>query len=326
MKTLVKILKRILLALLLIIGILIVFVFARQSKTYDAPFPEITAVQDSAVLARGEYLVYGPAHCSGCHSPLDKQQALATGEHIPLEGGFIFPLPIGELQTPNITPDPETGIGKITDQQIARALRYGVGYDGRPLFDFMPFHNLSDDDLQAVISYLRQMPAVKKEIPKKKLNFLGKVIYALMIEPIGPEQGIEIPKSIVPDSSVKYGEYLSNYVANCRGCHTNRDLKTGAYIGEFYAGGFAMPSTMKPGKAVVSPNLTQDPQTGRIVGWSEEKFIQRIRQGRTIPLSEMPWDQFQQMSDTDLKAIYAYLQTIKPVQHDTGPAVIDLPN
>ncbi len=323
MKSLGKILKWLVVAVLLFIGGILVFVFAKHGKTYDAPYPEITAVLDSAVLARGEYLVYGPAHCSGCHSPMDKQSALANGEHIPLEGGFIFPLPIGNLYTPNITTD-ETGIGKMTDQQIARSLRYGVGYDGRPLFDLMPFHNLSDADLQAVISYLRTMPAVKKEVPIKELNFLGKIVYALMIEPIGPEPGIPIPEFISPDTTAAYGQYLSNYVANCRGCHTNRDLKTGAYIGEFYSGGFAMPSTMSPGKAVVSPNLTPDPETGRIANWDEKKFIERMRQGRIIPLSEMPWDQFQQMSDNDLKAIYAYLKTLKPIKNEIKEVVIDL--
>lgn len=323
MKSLLKVLKWTAVAVLVIIAGFLAFVFSKQGKTYDAPYPEITAVRDSAVLARGEYLIYGPAHCSGCHSPLEKQASLASGEHIPLEGGFHFPLPIGDLYTPNITPD-ESGIGKMTDQEIARALRYGVGYDGRPLFDFMPFHNLSDYDLQAVISYLRTMEPVKKEIPAKELNMLGKIVYALAIEPVGPEAGIEIPKTVTPDSSAAYGQYLANYVANCRGCHTNRDLKTGAYIGEFYSGGFAMPSTMQAGKAVVTPNLTPDPETGKIHGWSEAKFIQRIRQGRIVPLSEMPWDQFQQMSDTDLKAIYAYLQTLKPIKNETGPVVIDL--
>jgi mono/diheme cytochrome c family protein len=318
-----KILKWSAVVLLLLVVGFFSFVFARQGKTFEAPLPDITAKTDSATLARGEYLVYGPAHCSGCHSPIDKQQALATGEHIPLEGGFIFQLPIGKMITPNITPD-ETGIGKMTDQQIARAMRYGVGYDGRPLFDFMPFHNLSDDDLCAVISYLRTMPPVKKEIPKTELNMMGKVVWALAIEPVGPEVGVAIPKSITPDTTAKYGEYLCNYVANCRGCHTNRDLKTGAYIGEFFAGGFEMPSMIQPGKAVVTPNISPDPETGKMSGWSQEKFIQRIRQGRVIPLSEMPWDQFNQMSDNDLKAIYAYLQTVKPVANKVTEVVKDM--
>lgn len=84
---------------------------------------------------------------------------------MPLEGGFVFPLGIFTIHTPHLTSDKETGIGNRTDGEIARALRYGVGADGHALLDLMPFHNLSDDDMVAVLSYLRTMPAVKREIP-----------------------------------------------------------------------------------------------------------------------------------------------------------------
>lgn len=307
--------------LVLLIAGLVIAVFSRQNLTFEAEYPNISASTDSSIIARGEYLVYGPAHCSGCHSPLEYQERLAKGEKLPLEGGFAFPLPFGKLPSPNITPD-QTGIGKMTDKDIARALRYGVGYDGRALFDFMPFHNLSDEDLTAVISYLRTMQPVKKEIPAPEWNFMGKVVKAFMIKPVGPEG--EVVKAITPDTTAVYGEYLANYVANCRGCHTNRDLKTGAYIGEYYAGGFAMPSSLEPGKAVVTRNLTPHEGTGSMFGWSQQKFITRMRQGRFVPLSEMPWDQFNQMSDNDLKAIYAYLQTLKPVANDVGAVVVEM--
>ncbi len=322
MKMIKKILKWTVIVIVVLIAVVVIAVFARQGKTYDAPYPEIAAVTDSAMLARGEYLIYGPAHCSGCHSPMEYQERIAKGERLPLEGGFKFPLPFGDLYTPNITPD-ETGIGKLTDKDIARSLRYGVGYDGRPLFDFMPFHNLTDEDLTAVISYLRTMPAVKKEIPQPEWNFMGKFVYAFFIEPIGPEGNVA--KSVAPDTTAAYGEYLANYVANCRGCHTNRDLKTGAYIGEYYSGGFAMPSSMQPGKAVVTRNLTPDAETGSMYGWNQKRFIERMRLGRVVPLSEMPWDQFKSMSDNDLKAIYSYLQTLKPMKKDAGALVVDMP-
>jgi mono/diheme cytochrome c family protein len=323
MRTFGKILKWTSVLLLLFIGGLLIAIYAKQGKTYEAPYPEIHASTDSSVIARGRYLAMGPAHCTGCHSPLSNWEAIAAGAELPLEGGFEFPLPFGTVYPPNITPH-ETGIGKMTDPEIARAMRYGVGYDGRALIDFMPFHNLSDEDLTAVISYLRVQPAVERATPPNDWNILGKAVYAFVIEPVGPEGNGEVLQSITPDTTAAYGEYLANFVANCRGCHTNRDLKTGAYIGEYYSGGFVMPSALKPGMACATPNLTPDPETGHITSWTQDTFIKRFRSGRVIPSSEMPWEQFQNISDNDLKAIWAYLQTLKPVKNEVGQIVRDL--
>lgn len=321
MKTLKKALKwTAIIVVLLIVGLLSA-VYIRQSKSYDAPYPDLHASTDSSIIARGNYLVNGPAHCTHCHNPVENWDDIAAGKQVPLEGDFVFNLPIGTLHTPNLTPD-ETGIGNLTDPEIARALRYGVGHDGRALLDMMPFHNTSDEDLIAILSYLRAQPKVKKEVPKSEYNFLGKVIYAFLMEPVGPETGKEVPVSVKADTTAAYGEYLANYVANCRGCHTNRDLKTGAYVGEYYAGGFAMPSSTQPGITCVTPNLTPDKATGKIANWTQADFIKRIRQGRIIPGSEMPWEPFQKFSDDDLKAIYAYLQTVKPVQNEIKQTVI----
>lgn len=149
---------------------------------------------------------------------------------------------------------------------------------------------------------------------------MGKIVYAMAIEPAGPEGGVA--KSVTPDTTAAYGKYLAKLVANCRGCHSNRELKTGAYIGEYYAGGFALPSAAQPGTIFVTPNITPDPETGHIYGWSQERFIERFRAGRIMPRSEMPWEAFAQMTDKDLKAIYNYLQTLKPVKNKIDQIVI----
>jgi mono/diheme cytochrome c family protein len=224
------------------------------------------------------------------------------------------------MYAPNLTPDKETGIGNLTDQQIARALRFGVGHDGRALFDFMPFHNLSDDDLRAVISFVRAQPATKHKVPETDLNFIGKAVKAFLIKPVGPSEAIQA--SVPADTTANYGKYLVNNVANCKGCHTNRDLFTGAYTGPELAGGLKFESATEPGTYTVTPNLTPDKETGRIANWSQEQFITRIRQGKIIPASEMPWASFQQMSDNDLKAIYKYLHSVKPVKNDVGPTYV----
>jgi len=263
-------------------------------------------------------LAYGPAHCSGCHTPSSDQQKVINGEEVPFKGGLEFALPIGKLYSKNITPDDETGIGKVPDSVLARSLRYGVARDGRALFDFMPFHNLSDEDLVAVLSFLRAQPAVKNDVPDNKLNFIGKAVKAFLIKPVGPDG--EVSKSVKQDTTAEYGKYLTTYVTNCRGCHTNRSLMTGAYTGPMFAGGLKFEAT--DGSYCVTPNLTPDKQTGRITSWSQEEFIARFRAARAIKTSDMPWDQFRKMSDDDLKAIYKYLKTLDPIKNDTGPTYV----
>lgn len=320
MKTLLKILKWTGILLISAVVIFSIVVASRQNKKWDAPFPDIKASTDSAVIAHGEYLFYGPAHCMECHTDLDGYARVVKGERLPPSGGLEFMLPIGIERTPNITSDMETGIGKLTDAQIARSLRYGVGSDGRVMLDFMPFHNTSDADLQAIISYLRTIPPVKKEVPPREFNMLGKVINAFVLKPVGPDG--EVKKSVEPGETLAYGEYLANSIANCKGCHTNRDLMTGGYIGEFYAGGFAMEVPGKPGTFCVSRNLTPDPKTGHIVSWTQEQFVERFRKGKIIAESPMPWGPFQNFSDSDLKAIFMYIKTLEPVEHDAGQVLL----
>lgn len=289
-------------------------VFLLDGKTYDAPYPPITASTDSAVIARGKHFVYGAAHCNYCHGSKEDLKKTLNGEMVELRGGFEFVMPLGVIRTPNITPDKETGIGTMTDQELARALRYGVGHDGRALYGFMPFNNLSDEDLTAIISYLRSIPPVKNRVVNRELNFAGKAVTAFLIKPVGPAG--EPAMEVTPDSTSTYGRYLANFVANCVGCHTDRDLMTGEFTGKPFAGGLAMDSEEDPTAVIISPNITPDPRTGRMAGWSEELFIHRFRQGSLVPGSHMPWGAFKNMSDLELKAIYRYLQTVEPVHNE----------
>jgi len=306
--------------LVLLVGLTTV-VFFMQGKKYDAPFPNIHASVDSAVIARGRYLVSGPAHCADCHAPASEYQHVLAGEIVNLAGGKQFKLPIGTMRTPNLTSDKETGMGNWPDSVIARSLRYGVGYDGRALFAFMPFQNMSDEDLTAVISYLRTLPPVKNAVQVRSLNPMGYMAKAFFIRPIGPDG--TPPKHLTPDTTVQYGEYVANNISNCRGCHTNRDLKTGAFTGKFFAGGFHLESAVDPEHfECVTPNISPDPKTGHIKAWSEDIFVKRFRQGKLIPHSAMPWGPFKNMSDVEIKAIYKFLQTVPAVENDPGPVLL----
>ncbi len=316
MKKFLKVLKWIGIGFIILIIGLVIFVYANSNPKFDAPYPEIAASLDSSVIARGEYLVYGPAHCVDCHSTITSLSQRMSSDKMPLSGGFKFDIPPGIIHTPNITSDVETGIGAFTDQEIARTMRYGVKRDGKPLIDFMPFYDLSDNDLTAVISYLRTVSPVKNKIPEHEWNFMGKAVMAFgLIKPMG--DGI-VPPSPAPDSTAEYGKYLAESVADCMGCHTERNMMTGAYIGPKYAGNtpfevFDDNVQIIKGKHVVTTNLTPDPETGRIALWPQEVFINRFRAGAAIPGSPMPWGAFSKMTEMDLKALYKFLHSLEPV-------------
>ena len=295
-------------------------VYSRQNRTFDAPYPDIASTQDSAIIAKGKYLFFGPAHCLDCHASIEDLEKVEHGVAVIPKGGRTWHLPVGILRSPNLTNDAETGLGNKSDKEIARSLRYGVNPSGYTLFDLMPFHETSDEDLQAIISYLRTIPAVKNEIRTFEPNLLGMVLNAFVFKPIGPS--VEVPKSVSKDAGIPYGKYLATSLANCKGCHTNRDLKTGEFIGPEYAGGFRMPIDGKDGEFVVTCNLTPDDETGRISTWTEERFIHRFREGKKIKESHMPWGPFKQFTDNDLRSIFAFLKTLKPVKNDPGPVLV----
>ena len=310
-----KILLRTLAVLVIIVAGLVIFIFVSWSKKHEAPYPEIKSSTDSAIIARGKYLAFGPAHCASCHTPMDKLEAVDKGLEIPLSGGWELDIPPGIFRAPNLTPDIETGIGKLTDAEVARVLRYSIGHDGRTIFPFMPFQEMSDEDLTALISFLRSQPAVKNAIKPTEHSFLGKAVMAFgLVKPAGPKN--TPPKSVASDSTVLSGSYLANSVANCVGCHTKRDMKTGEFIGPAFAGGMQMAAdAFSHGFSFVTPNLTPDPETGILSTWTESSFVSRFRSGRVQPGSPMPWGSFSRMSDVDLKALYKYLKSLEPVNN-----------
>jgi len=316
-----KIILRIFAVIILLIAGFVVYVQLAWNKKFEAPYPEIKASTDSAVIARGKYLVYGPAHCATCHVPMDKLAAVEKGEIVPLIGGWELDIPPGTFRALNLTPDMETGIGKLTDGEIARTLRHGVGSDGRAILAFMPFEMMSDEDMTAVISFLRSQQPVHNPIKRTEYKFLGKALFTLGI--IKPEGAKETPpKTVVRDSTVEYGHYLVYNVANCRGCHSNRSMMTGAYTGPDLAGGHLfMPDKMSEGYAFVPPNLTPDTETGLITSWDENKFIERFRAGRVFKTSPMPWGSFSRLDELDLKALYRYLHSIEPVKRKVEKCV-----
>lgn len=306
-------------ALVLVVLLLGVFIFVQVTwdKIYEAPYPEITISTDSAVLARGRYLVYGPSHCATCHVPMDRLEEVDKGEDVPLIGGWEISFPLGTYRGPNITADKETGIGNLTDAELARSIRHMVSADGSMVFPFMAYQHMSDEDLGAIISYLRSTAPVHNEVPASEMKFMGKALSAFgMLKPEGPKR--TPPVSVPREVTVAYGTYIANDVALCKGCHTPRDMMTGAYTGIDFEGGvpFAPEETeMFNGYGFISPNLTKDPETGLLANWTEEAFVARFRAGRVHQYSPMAWGAYSRMDEVELKAIYKYLQSLDPVNN-----------
>lgn len=304
-----KILKWTGLILLIVLVGLVITVMSRQHLKYDAPYPAITASKDSAMIARGRHLVLGPAHCVDCHSPVKNVDSmLSLGQDPPLSGGLKFDLPFGNFFVRNITPDAETGIGNMSDGEFARLLRYGVKKNGEAALPFMPFQNMTDEDLTAIISYLRSTKPVKNPVPDHDYNLMGRVIKAFLIKPEGPTETIH--SAVWRDTTADYGRHLAMVVANCNECHTKRD-GIGNFIGKTLAGGTKFEEEGQ--ETLITPNLTPHP-SGRIYTWSQETFIKRFRMGKLIKHSHMPWASYGRMTDDELKAIYHFLQTLEPVE------------
>jgi mono/diheme cytochrome c family protein len=274
------------------------------------PGDGIRASDDPSLIERGRYLVYGPAHCAFCHGNPSREGELLRGAEIPLSGGRRFDLGVlGTLVAPNITADPVAGLGAVSDGALVRSMRYGISHSGRPLVPFMPFADLADRDLQAIISFLRTAPAVSEVAPRSELSWVGSFAVHLILEPRRPEA--PPPLKMPPERTAEYGRYLANTVANCHGCHTRRNKLTGAFVGPAFAGGLRL---KERGDTYVTPNLTPLAE-GIVRAIDEQQFVERFRMRAQLPThSPMPWAAFARMTDDDLGAIYRYLRSLPPSQ------------
>ena len=261
-----------------------------QNKTYELPAVSITVPTDAAALERGKHLVTVVSDCTGCHGP-------------DLSGGAVVDDPaIGRLIAPNLT-NGAGGFGTLlSDDDIARVLRYGLLPDGKsvrvmPANDYTHF---TDADLGAVIAYLRSVPAVDTDHAPTALGPLGRVLLVTGQLPIMIVPRIDFANAGSPPVAMgptrDYGAYLID-VAGCTGCH-GLGLSGGPIIGA--------PPDFAP-----AANLTP---SGPVGAWSEADFINTIRTGVNPAayqlLPDMPWMTYRNMTDDELKALWAYIQTV----------------
>lgn len=264
------------------------------------------AAQDQdALVKRGEYLMNGPVACANCHTPRNPDMSFQEG--MDFAGGFKIVDPAFEVYTANITPDPETGIGTWSDEEIVVAIREGKTPDGKIVWPPMPvpiYNNMSDDDVNALIAYLRTVKPIHNEVPESRYN--------IPQQAMPPAKGLPAP---APDDEVAYGGYIVNALAHCFECHTPMGPE-GPDMSKMGAGGFEI--ELAPGMTVRTANITPDPETG-IGTWSDDDIKKAITQAVTPDGQKlsppMPYPFFKNMTDEDLDAVVAYLRTVPAVNN-----------
>ena len=321
MKTFFKIVGIVLLVVVGLAAIGVSWLALRKPAQQPATAQTIEATPER--LARGKYLAHHVSICFDCHS-----ERTTAKYGVPFKpgregvGGFVWSQQIdfpGVLAASNLTPDPETGLGKWSDGEIIRAIREGVDREGKALFPIMPyghFRHMSDDDVQSIVAYLRTLAPQRYAKPVKALN-----MPLPFIEKFSPQP---VTTPVPPPSPAERGKYLVT-IGACAECHTPKDKGT-PLPGQDFAGGWEMKA---PDFRVITANITPHPSTfmGRA---TKEEFIGRFRAFAgfnidTAPAAPkgkntlMPWIAYSGMTDEDLGAIYDYLKTLEPVDKKVNP-------
>lgn len=284
----------------------------------NVPVEDLTIEYTQERIQRGQYLANSVTVCMDCHSTRDWSKFSAPptpgttgagGDRFDQTMGFP-----GVFYARNITP---LGISRYTDGELYRVITSGVNKEGKAMFPVMPYPyygKMDKEDIYSIIAYLRTLAPISNEVPNSEPDFPMNFILNTIPQPANPQTR--------PDKTdqLAYGAYLVNATA-CMECHTNVDK--GQIIPELaYSGGreFGFPN----GSVLRSANIT--PHETGIGSWTEEMFITRFKMYAdssytppSIPMGEyntiMPWTMYGQMTHEDLSAIYAYLRTVKPMEH-----------
>ena len=263
------------------------------------------------LIERGRLLA-AAGDCAVCHTaPNGVRNA----------GGLALDTPFGKIVSTNLTPDPETGIGKWSFTAFQRAMREGISRDGRhlyPAFPYTSFTKISDDDLMAIYAYLMSQPAVRNEVPETKLAFpfnvrpLMGLWNALYLQP-GPD---------APDPSRSElwnrGAYLVNGLGHCTACHTPRNAMGAEKGGKAYLTGAMVDGWEAPPLT----SITHAP-----VPWTEQELFRYLRTGHSDrhgiaagPMGPVV-QELAQLPEQDVRAMAHYLASFNaPAQPESQTA------
>ncbi|HEY2825221.1 MAG TPA: c-type cytochrome [Gemmatimonadales bacterium] len=285
----------VLVVILLIAGVAVYAASSRKLNRVYAISPTLLSIpSDSAAVARGGHLAIAITKCVDCHGS-------DLGGHVMIpDARFAL------VVAPNITRSPSGIGGTLTDQDMVNAVRHGIKHDGTPIL-LMPssdFWRLSDADLSAIVAWVRSRPPVDHVVPVTKAGPISRVLFALNQLPIIAAEQIDhaakSPAAPAAGPTKEYGEYLAN-VGGCRSCH-GPSLSGGHIPGS--------PPEWKPA-ANITPTTTRT--------WTEADFTRVLREGKT-PLgltldTLMPYRFTRFMTDDEIHAMWAYLQTVPAKQY-----------
>ena len=258
---------------------------------------------DAAVLARGAYLARA-GNCLACHT--------ARGG-VPAAGGKPIATPFGTLYAGNLTPDPDTGIGRWSAAAFWRALHHGRSADGRLLYPAFPYTHttlLTRADSDALFAYFRSLPSTRTQVPAHELRWPYSTQAALAVWRALYFRPGDAPADSVHTDPQRRGAYLVHAVAHCSACHAPRDRLGGADWQRLDGG-------LMPAQGWYAPSLTAPHEAG-LGQWPVEDIVQLLKTGHSArghasgPMAEVVFHGTQYLNDADLQAMAGYLKTLSP--------------
>ncbi len=290
------------------------FIHFRGIPSYDPPKVDLQVEVTPERVAQGVKI--SSMLCQSCHAGEDKRM---TGKWI-----ADLPAEFGKIYSMNITQDTFFGIGKWTDGEIYAFLRTGVRPNGKYAPVYMPkFPLMAEEDVYSIIAWLRSdeanVQAAQTEAPLSQPSFLVKFLCMVAFKPL------PLPPApiLLPDTTdvLAHGKYLANGVYACFACHSSDFTKLDMLVPEnslgYYSGGNEMPDL--EGNIRITANLTPDPETG-MAAYTEEEFVQAVKYGKRRNGKQVryPMEPHTSLTDTEAKAIYAFLRTVPPVKNEKG--------
>ncbi|HEX2608520.1 MAG TPA: c-type cytochrome [Flavisolibacter sp.] len=290
-----------------------VFISVRGIPSYKAEKINLHVDPTPARIVQGEKLA--SMLCKSCH--FNDQTGKFTGRELNEVTQF------GTIYSRNITRDKAHGIGQWTDGELAYLFRTGIRPDGTYLPPYMPkLVHLSDEDLYSIIAFLRSdhpwVAADTTRQPGTKPSFLTKFLTNAKIMKPFPYPKAPIPQ---PDTNnmVAWGKYIALGQLECYSCHSRDFAKNDYFTPEnsegFFGGGNEMIGM--DGKKFASLNITLDEESG-IGKWSEDDFVKAVRFAQVPngqPPLRLPMQPYMNLTEKEVRAIYAYLKTVPKQQH-----------